>query len=97
MTEIIIAGRNNLTRITHFFPKFELFGKVPTLLFQEFFQCVSRVFQECFRRVRVFLASFSQKDWKIPMLLQKVLQDWFTLPERQELFPGLPPPPPPLK
>ena len=24
-----------------------------------------------------------------PVLLQKVLKDWFLLPERQEIFPGL--------
>ena len=50
-------------KIMQFFRELKSFGKVHPLWFQECFQCVSKVLQECpIRDSRVFCASISHKE-----------------------------------
>ena len=51
-------------KIMQFFRELKSFGKVHPLWFQECFQCVSKVLQECpIRDSRVFCASISHKEF----------------------------------
>ena len=71
------------------------------LVFQGCFRSIAGVFQKAFKGVFSFIFSKNVINKlttmsKNPAFSQKILEDWLTLPERQELFAGLPPSPPPF-
>ena len=65
------------------------------LVFQGCFRSIAGVFQKAFKGVFSFIFSKNVINKlttmsKNPAFSQKILEDWLTLPERQELFAGLP-------